>query len=241
VTVPQSPGGPAFGAGPAGPPSIQPIDRLRRAYQRRHESDYIFSFWTALGWTILTIGIFYFYVFYQLMRRMRAHNIRRLELLEAARDFSWEVAGNRGLQEELRPNFERAAGYLEGLRRLTRDFRDPGIWLLLSIIGGRLGIVEIIAYVFLDGDLVNHDTAEGGAEAELATIFSRLGQPVPQPDPSRLKGKHNYLARIIVTVVTVGIYAFWWTYNLMHEPNQHFEINWGWEDSLAQAAQALQA
>jgi hypothetical protein len=226
--------------GAAGPPSVQPIERLRQAYQRRHETDYIFSFWTALGWTVLTLGIFYFYVFYQLMRRMRAHNLRRLELLEAARDFAWEVAGSRGLQEELRPDFERAAGYLEGLRRLTRDFRDPGIWLLLSIVGGRLGIVEIIAYIFLDGDLVNHDTAEGGAESELSSIFNRLGQVVPQPDPARVKGKQNYVARVIVSVVTLGIYAFWWTYNLMNEPNQHFEINWVWEDSLAQAAQALQ-
>ncbi|HEX4538965.1 MAG TPA: hypothetical protein VH112_01880 [Acidimicrobiales bacterium] len=239
MTVPPSPGGSSWGIGPTGPPSIQPIDRLRQAYQRRHETDYIFSFWTALGWSILTLGIFYFYVFYQLMRRMRDHNVRRLELLEAARDFAWEVAGRQGLQGELRPNFERAASYLEILRRMTTDFREPSIWLLLSIVGGRLGIVEIIAYVFLDGDLVKHDTAEGGTESELATIFSRLGQSVPQPDPARVKGKHNYIARVIVSVVTVGIYAFWWTYNMMHEPNQHFEINWAWEDSLALAAQAL--
>jgi hypothetical protein len=223
-----------------GPPSVQPIDRLRQAYQRRHETDYIFNFWTALGWTFLTLGVFYFYVFYQLMRRMRAHIQRRFELLEAARDFGWEVAGGRGLQDELRPNFERAATHLEGLRRMTTDFRDPGIWLLLSIIGGRLGVVEIIAYIFLDGDLIKHDTAEGGVEFELATIYSMLGQPLPQPDPARIKGKQNYVARIIVSIVTVGIYAFWWTYNMMDQPNRHFEINWQWEDSLAQAAQALQ-
>ena len=48
------------------------------------------------------------------------------------------------------------------------------------------------------------------------------------------------VARVIVSIVTVGIYAFWWTYNMMNEPNRHFEVNWAWEDSLAQAAQALQ-
>ena len=62
MTVPPSPGGSSWGTGAAGPPSVQPIDRLRQAYQRRHESDYIFSFWTALGWSILTLGVFYFYV-----------------------------------------------------------------------------------------------------------------------------------------------------------------------------------
>jgi hypothetical protein len=37
--------------------------------------------------------------------------------------------------------------------------------------------------------------------------------------------------------VTFGIYSFWWYYNMMNEPNQHFEINWAWEDALAQAVQ----
>ena len=66
-----------------------------------------------------------------------------------------------------------------------------------------------------------------------------LGQPVPEPDPARVKGPHNYPARIIVAIVTFGIYNLWWTYNIMKEPNEHFRINWAWEDSLAQSAQAL--
>jgi hypothetical protein len=32
-------------------------DRVRMAWQRRHETDYVFDFWTAFGWTILTCGI----------------------------------------------------------------------------------------------------------------------------------------------------------------------------------------
>ena len=31
--------------------------------------------------------------------------------------------------------------------------------------------------------------------------------------------------------------SFWWWYNMANEPNQHFEINWAWEDALAQAVQ----
>jgi hypothetical protein len=96
-----------------------------------------------------------------------------------------------------------------------------------------------VVYCGLDRDLIKHDVSEGDVEAELATIFSWLGQPLPQPDPARIKGEHNYVARIIVSIVTVLIYLFWWTYNMMNEPNRHFEVNWEWEDSLADAAQAL--
>jgi hypothetical protein len=228
-----------------GVPAARPIDRLRMAYQRRHESDYIAEFWTALGWGILTLGIFFLYMYYQLIRRMRDHNARRLDLLDAANAYAWEVAGQRGLQEELRPNFERSSAGLAGLRLLNSQLKDPTTWLAIYIgafwftyIGGF--IVYFIVYCGLDGDLIKHDTTEGGIESELATIYNRLGQPVPQPDPARVKGPDNYAGRIIASIFTLGFYNFWWTYNIMNEPNRHFEINWAWEDSLAQAAQALQ-
>ena len=61
--------------------------------------------------------------------------------------------------------------------------------------------------MFIDQDLDTHDRAEGAIEAELAEIFGRLGASLPAPDPSRVKGRHNYAARIIVTIVTCGVYS----------------------------------
>jgi hypothetical protein len=63
---------PNHDAGPAAMPSppqtpavpqMPAAERVRLAARQRGESDYIFSYWTALGWTILTLGIFGFYVF----------------------------------------------------------------------------------------------------------------------------------------------------------------------------------
>jgi hypothetical protein len=215
------------------PPSIE---RVRAAYLRRHESDYIFDFWTAFGWTILTCGIYAVYIVYQLVRRSRDHNLRRLELLDAANAIAWERANAQGLAEELRPNFEGVATHLEGLRRLTREFRDPVVWLVLAIIAS--GIVEIVAFVLLDGDLVKHDYDEGGAENELSYIFGRLGLTVDAPDPNRLHRPQNYVGRILAAVFTCGIYTFWWMYDVMVDGNRHFETNWAWEDSLAGALQS---
>ena len=91
----------------------------------------------------------------------------------------------------------------------------------------------------MDGDLVRHDRAEGAIEAELSAIYARLGAPVPPPDPGRLKGPHNYVARILVTLVTCGIYGLWWLYDVMVDWNRHFEHNWRWEDGLAASVQSL--
>ncbi len=160
----------------------------------REQTDYIFRYWSALGWTILTFGIYGLYVFYQLIRRMRDHNARRLELLDAATAVAWEQAGRQGLQQEMAPSFERAAGHLAVLRQMTGDFRDPVIWLLLVIVAG---IAQIVAFVLLDQDLIKHSQAEAGAGRELSVIYSRLGQQVAgqlrRPDPGhdlRLRHLH---------------------------------------------------
>ena len=48
---------------PPGPPPMPSADRVFIAWQQRSETDYIFNYWTALGWTILTLGIYGLYVF----------------------------------------------------------------------------------------------------------------------------------------------------------------------------------
>jgi hypothetical protein len=218
-------------------PQMTAAERARAAAQRRHETDYIFGYWSALGWTILTLGIYGYYVFYQLIRRMRDHNARRLELLDAATTAAWEQAGRQGLQQELAPSFERAAGHLAVLRRMTGDFREPVIWLLLAIIAR--GIVEIVGFVLLDQDLIKHAHAEAGAGHELSVIYGRLGQQVPSPNQGPVKRPDNYVGRILATIFTLGIYLFWWFYNQMDEPNKHFTSNWGQEDDLVNAVNAI--
>lgn len=213
-------------------PTANPVDRVRTAYAARAQSDYIFSFWTSLGWTILTCGIYGFYVIYQLVRRSRDHNRRRLELLDAATAAAWDRAQADGRADDLRQRFESMGLHLGVLRHMTTDFRDPTIWTVLRLIGST--IVDIIIFVLLDGDLVKHDVAERAAEAELAGIYSALGMQLATPTGAP-KQAHNYVGRIIATIVSFGIYFLWWTYNIMDEANRHFEENWVWEDSLRAA------
>ncbi len=223
------------------PPPYLPVPgaavRVRLAVQERGNTDYIFNFWTALGWTVLTLGFYGFYVFYQLVRRMRDHNARRLELLDAAVNFGWEEAGRRGMQEELAPSFQRAALHLAVLRKMTGDFREPVIWTVLTVVAS--GIVHVIAFILLDQDLVKHDRAEVGVEHELALIYGRFGHTLAYPEPGRTKGQHNYVGRIVAAFFSFGIYFLWWYYDMMEEPNRHFRMNWLQEDALVAAVGAV--
>jgi Domain of unknown function (DUF4234) len=217
------------------PPAASPVERFRNAYMARQQTDYYFE---GLGMviflTIITCGIFGFYVLYQLMRRMRDHNRRRLDLLESATELAWQQASERGIAEELRPNFERISTNLAVLRQMTTDFRDPGIWVVIAVL---TSIAYFVAFVFLDQDLIKHDQAEGAVEAELSAIYAQLGQNVPAPDPARQKGKQNYAGRIVASIFSCGVYFYWWMYNQMDDVNRHFQWNWPWEDALSGAVQ----
>jgi hypothetical protein len=218
-------------------PAPSAADRIRIAWQQRPETDYHFEFWTAFGWTILSCGFYSFYVFYQLIRRSRDHNLRRIALLEASTTFAWEKAQANGISNELQPNFNRISAELGVLQRQAGEFRDPVVWTLISIVASL--VVHIIMYILLDGDLVKHDRAEGAIEHELSIIYTRLGAPVPPPDPSRLKDKHNYVGRVIATIATCGLYSLWWLHDVMVEGNAHFDHNWRWEDALVASVQQL--
>jgi hypothetical protein len=229
-------------AGPplAPPPYMAPLalkERLQRAYLARGSSDYIFNFWTALGWSILTLGIYAYYVLYQMVRRMRDHNARRLELLDAATALAWEEAGRRGLQAELMASFQRAGTGLAAMRSSMAGSLEPVIWVVLAVIGGT--ITEVIAFILLDRDLAAHGQAEVAVEHELAFIYSRLGYGLPFAAPRGVKGKHNYVGRVVATVFSFGIYLLWWEYNIMDDGNHHFYANWVQEDTLAAVAQRL--
>ena len=193
--VPNVPGPPDVPAPPqyVPPPPMptSPADRVRIAWHDRAQSDYIFDFWTALGWTILTCGIYGVYVVYQLVRRSRDHNRRRVEMLDAATTFAWEQAQARGVADELRPNFEEVGRQMATLRVQETQFRDPAIWAILALFFST--IVHVVAYCLLDGDLIKHDYAEGAIENELSTIYGRLGSPVATPDPGRLRTAQNYV------------------------------------------------
>ena len=186
---------------------------------------------------MLTCGVYSFYVVYQLVRRMRDHNARRLELLSASLSFAWDQATKYGLHEELTPTFRHAAWNLGVLNDMTGDFREPLVWVVLSFIART--VADIVLFVLLDQDLVRHDQAEVSVEHDLALIYARLGQPIPLSDPNRVKDRHNYVGRIVATVLSFGMYLFWWYYDVMAEPNRHFRANWLQEDAMAGAVQAL--
>jgi len=210
-----------------------PAERLIRSRDARHTVDYLFDFWTALGWTLLSCGFYAYYVYYRLLERMREHNRRRLAFLEAANELAWARAAERGKGDELRPRFERVAADLWTMRRISEEFRDPALWLVIIVFSQGIGV--FIAYWLLDTDLVKHSAAEADAERELIAILEALGVSVQWPYPTPPKPPHQYALRVVATICSFGLYSLWWLADLMREGNDHFRWNWASEDAIVTA------
>jgi len=214
---------------PTTTPSLPAAEQVRRAVGDRQRADYQFGFWSAFGWTLLTFGIYSFYVFYQLVRRSRDHNRRRLALLAAATELAWDQAIREGKAEELRSSFDQVGVDIERLRSMDREFRDPAVWTLLAVIGS--GVAWAFGAILLDHDLVRHERHERAAEAGLTAVFGALGVSLPAPVQAS-KQPHNYVGRIIAAIVTFGLYSLWWVANLMREGNANYVADYAWEDAL---------
>ena len=118
------------------------------------------------------------------------------------------------------------------LRARRTQFRDPIIWMILDVFTS--GIADIVAYCLLDGDLVDARPRRGrdrGTSCPTSTAGSAHRSHAP--DPGRLKEPAQLRRRASSpTIVTCGIYGFWWLYDIMVDGNRHFEHNWRWEDGL---------
>lgn len=215
--------------------ALPPTQRLRQAVTRRDQTDYIFSFWTAFGWTILTCGIFGIYVIYKQFQRSVDHNRRRIEVLDSATAIAWERAGAAGRSEELTPQFQYIAAQVNVLRNLDNQFREPALW---ALIGAFTGLGTYVGYYFLDQDLTGHEAAERNVEEALAQVLTALGTPVQLPAVPAPKGPHNILNRVLATLVSCGVYAMWWLYDLMEDGNANYRADWTREDALLVALEA---
>jgi hypothetical protein len=213
-------------------PTATAGEQIQQAIRDRQNTDYVFDFWTAFGWTVLTFGLYSFYVFFQLVRRSRDHDRRKVALLQAAQDVGWERAVERGVAESLRPTFDQVRRDIEPLRTMTGDFRDPTLWLLFSIVGG--GLVWLAGGILLDQDLVRHERHERAAETGLTEVFAALGAALPPP-VAAAKQPHNYVGRLLAVVFTLGLYSLWWVADLMREGNESFQQDYAWEDALSNA------
>jgi hypothetical protein len=201
--------------------------------QRRGTTDYRFNYWSYLGWTILTFGVYSMYATYKLVERRTAHAQRKL----AFQSYMWhalnaraEAAGRKEEVAEGLDNLSRIYQQMEAFER--RNKREPVLWMILRIVVSVVG-----AYInhFLNKDLRFYEEWESSYAANAEWVMSRLGYSVRLPQrrtPIRDRSTGLY---ILLTIVTLGIFSLYWRYTVMTDGNGHFDDDVAIEDALMDA------
>lgn len=201
--------------------------------QRRDTTDYRFNYWTYLGWTVLTFGIYGHYGTYKLIERRSTHAQRRL----AFQSYMWhalntraEAAGKREEVAEGLDNLSRIYQQMEAFER--RNKREPVLWMLLRLV---IGVIGFYINHFLNKDLRFYEEWESSYAANAEWVMTRLDMPVtlPQrrtPTPDRSTGLY-----VLLSIVTLGLFTLFWRNVVMNDGNAHFDDDAAMEDALMRA------
>jgi len=105
------------------------------------------------------------------------------------------VAGGEDLQDELRPEFERAALARGSDGQMTTDFATPSLAAAILV-----RIAGIISCHLLDGGFDQERHRQGGVGSPSWRTYTPGWVGPFHSGPRSDKGKHNYVASVIVLI-----------------------------------------
>ena len=103
------------------------------------------------------------------------------------------------------------------------------LWIILSII--TLGIAGLYVLYFLTRDPYNHDRRQQSFMQQTQSAMTKLGKVVVNPSWKELPSRSFFLY-FVLSIVTLGLFEFYWYYVLITDFNNHFKAQWQLEDSL---------
>ena len=174
--------------------------------------------------------ILYLYFFYILIRRRNQHFPRQ------RRFFSDLVTVLRVAANRKGTNVDAVLGSMENSLRdsETEETEKSAIlWVILMLVPFVSLIAVLYVFYFLTGDYFKHERREDGLLSDAERTLSLLGvqfifhrnDPVPH---------RSFVLFFILSIVTFGIFALYWEYVLIKDPNSHFANHRVYEPQLIQ-------
>jgi uncharacterized protein DUF4234 len=203
----------------------------------RAQTDYRFSWGTYFGWNLLTLGCYRYYGTYRLVERRQRHVQRRL----AFSSYLWhtlagraDAAGRRAEVQEGLDNLSRIHAQIETYERTNK--REPILWLLLQIFLNLWGIITFIMNHLLHTDYRFLETWENSFGQNVEWVMRRLGYDVQLPPRNQFGmepvPRRSTALYVVLSIITVGLFAIYWRYTLMADGNMHFDADDRIEDAI---------
>jgi len=110
--------------------------------------------------------------------------------------------------------------------------KNAVLWLLLSFF---VPFVSVYIYHFLTMDFYNHERREDRFLEALNRCFEKLGISAITYRRVRIMQHRNTILYLILSIITLGIFALYWVYVLTNDPNNHFIEQRQWEDNIVRS------
>lgn len=207
------------------------VQNLYYYIQQRVTSDWTTDPGTAVLLTVVTCGIYGLYIFYKLMERRDQHLARMANMVNTSVALLNESAARRGASELIAQELEQIQMVQREMYDQSRE-RGAALWLVIAII---TGIGTLIGYYFIMDDMARHDQLEARFFTLMSSALAKLGLSAQASQAAPNIPDRNFAAYLLLSLVTCGIFAFYWIYVLVEDGNRHIEAQVPWEDFLYSA------
>lgn len=202
------------------------LQNLYYYIQERTRTDWTTDAGMAVLFTVLTCGIYGLYVFYKLMERRDLHLARVANMAHTSIELLKSRAASGGQTDLISQELAQLELIERAMYEQSRE-RGAVLWLVLGVL---TGIAVWIGYYFIMDDLARHDQLEAQYFTLMSQALAKLGmssgasQAVPTIPP------RSFATFLVLSIVTCGIYGFYWLYVMVEDGNVHVESQVPWED-----------
>ncbi len=202
-------------------------NRLEWAINNRVATDWHTDAGMAILLSIITCGIYGLYVYYKLMERRDEHFKRMAAVADTS--IAWLRERAAGREQAIAPELQELEQIRQAMTMQSAE-RGAAVWLLLLIFTSCVGY--LIFFYLLMKDWREHDAYEARFFTLMSSALTKVGlsQQAGQAAPNI--PEREFVTYAILSFVTCGIYALYWTYVMIDDGNKHLDLQVSWEDYI---------
>jgi len=211
---------------------LQNLSLVEDDIRRARETDRELSFWKAILISIITFGIYAILVLYRMINRRDLHFRRQISLNDDIIKCIKEINSEEERSADITNELQRA----ESLQNeIAKNFKEKGAikWLILNYI--TLGLAGLYIYYFLTRDFFLFEEKKEEFSTLISSMLVKLGVVKYPIKPERVMKKRNFWLYLVLSIITLGIFMFYWYYILLEEPNHYFRVGQRWEEQIVNA------
>ncbi len=210
------------------------VQNLYYFIQQRVTSDWTTDPGMAVLLTIITCGIYGYYVFYKLMDRRDQHLARMANTVNTSVAILREKAAAAGSEELISQELQQLEYVQREMYEQSRE-RGAALWLVIAIL---TGIGVLIGYYLIMDDMKRHDELEAHYFTMMSYALTRMGLSAQASQAAPNMPERNFVTYLLLSIVTCGIFSFYWLYCLVKDGNEHVLAQVQWEDYIYSALAA---